>query len=91
MTHAPIKDLREFWRDLFQRFQPVVEAWKEAIEKFGEGLDEIEEALTTYQEREKKRAYEHMITPPLDHTLAQVTHTRSKPPQPHRTYRRRTP
>lgn len=71
-----------------EEFMPAI---RKLVSEVAEALAKIEEHLGEVQEREKKRAYEHLITPPVDHTHAHVTHTSSKPPHGKRMYRRRTP
>ena len=72
---------------LIKMMEPIREAWV----KLRDAVNEIAEAVEGVQEREKTRAYEHMITPPHDHTHSHVTHTSSKPPHDTHLYRRRTP
>lgn len=74
--------------DFFNELAPIL---RKFVREAREALEKIEEHLGEVQEREKKRAYEHLITPPVDHTRTHVTHTSSKPPQGTRMYRRRTP
>lgn len=85
ITDNPIQ---RFWQKFFDEVSPaLIEAWN----KIADVAEEITGALEEVQEREKNRAYEHLITPPLDHTMSHVIHTSTKPPHPIRVYRRRTP
>lgn len=80
------------WLHPLQNFvQKILPAIQELEAKLRDTIDQLEEVVTTVQEREKQRAYEHLITPPHDHTHAHVSHTSTKPPRPARPYRRRTP
>ena len=80
------------WLHPLQEFaKKILPVIQELAAQLRDTMAQFEEAATAAQEREKQRAYEHLITPPQDHTLAHVTHTRTKPPAPARIYRRRTP
>lgn len=78
-------------QQIVDAYRPMVKAAGEVLRKVAEVLDKVRETYEETQEREKQRAYEHLVLPPHDHTRARVAHTSSKPPHPHRTYRRRTP
>lgn len=75
----------------------VVDLARNALHKLGQALLDMADALRGVdkahkQAEETKQAetYHHLIDPPRDHTLAHVTHTRTKPPRPHRIHRRVT-
>lgn len=91
MTEKPSGILMLITQQIIEVYRPIVKAVGEALHKLAEVIDEIGDDLADTQEREKDRAYEHLITPPRDHTTVHVTHTSTKPPHPARIYRRRTP
>lgn len=76
---------------ILDAFRPVMKELTETLQRLGEAVRDLPEHQKKTQERKKNRAYEHMITPPHDHTHAHVTHTSPKPTSPARIYRRRTP
>lgn len=91
MTEKPSAILTLIVEQVIEAYRPIIKAVEEALHELAEVLDEIRDELTDTQAREKNRAYAHLITPPLNHTHAHVTHTNTKPPAPTRIYRRRTP
>lgn len=84
-----------FWKHL----DPVVEllnndiipAIIQAMEDLEKVCREITESFTTAQEQQAQRTHQELVTLPLDHTHAHVSHTSTKPPARTRIYRRRTP
>lgn len=91
MTANPSPILTLIAQQIFEVYRPILKAAGDALRKVAESLDEIRELHEETQERETHRAYEHLITPPHDHTHSHVSHTSAKPPHPARIYRRRTP
>lgn len=95
MTEKPSAILTLITEQVIEAYRPIVKAVGEALHELAEILDEIRDEirdeLADTQAREKNRAYAHLITPPLNHAHAHVTHTNTKPPAPTRIYRRRTP
>lgn len=76
----------------------IADLARNALRKLGEALLDMADALRGVakvhkQAEETKQAetYHHLIGPPRGHTLAHVTHTRTKPPRPRRIHRRVTP
>lgn len=76
----------------------VVEIASNALRKLGEALLDMADALRGVvkahkqaEETKQAKTYHHLISPPRGHMLAHVTHTRTKPPHPHRLHRRLTP
>lgn len=61
------------------------------VREAAEALAKIEELLEETEAPESSRTDRRLVTRPVDHTHAHVTHTSSKPPHGKRMYRRRTP
>ncbi|GFK19221.1 hypothetical protein KbCgl_17930 [Corynebacterium glutamicum] len=61
------------------------------VREAAEAMAKIEELLEETEAPESSRTDRRLVTRPVDHTHAHVTHTSSKPPQGKRMYRRRTP
>lgn len=68
-----------------------IPAWGKFVREVAEALAKIEELLEETEAPESSRTDRRLVTRPVDHTHAHVTHTSSKPPHGVRMYRRRTP
>lgn len=71
-----------------EEFMP---AMRKLVHEVAEALAKIEELLEETAAPESSRTDRRLVTRPVDHTHAHVTHTSSKPPHGKRMYRRRTP
>ena len=69
-------------------FMPAI---RKLVSEVAEVLAKIEELLEETEAPESSRVDRKLVTRPVDHTHAHVTHTSSKPPRNTRLYRRRTP
>ncbi|ALC05940.1 hypothetical protein CDES_07655 [Corynebacterium deserti GIMN1.010] len=71
-----------------EEFMP---AMRKLVREVAEAMAKIEELLEETADPESSRVDRRLVTRPVDHTRAHVTHTSSKPPHNTRLYRRRTP
>lgn len=69
----------------------IMPAIRKLVSEVAEVLAKIEELLEETEAPESSRTDRRLVTRPVDHTHAHVTHTSSKPPHGVRMYRRRTP
>ncbi|AKF27811.1 hypothetical protein YH66_09735 [[Brevibacterium] flavum] len=71
--------------------EEIMPALRKSMREAAEALAKIEELLEETEAPESSRTDRRLVTRPVDHTHAHVTHTSSKPPHGKRMYRRRTP
>lgn len=71
-----------------EEFMPAI---RKLVSEVAEALAKIEELMEETEAPESSRTDRRLVTRPVDHTHAHVTHTSSKPPHGKRMYRRRTP
>lgn len=71
--------------------EEIMPAIRRLTREVAEALAKIEELLEETEAPESSRTDRRLVTRPVDHTRAHVTHTSSKPPRNTRLYRRRTP
>ncbi|BAF54898.1 hypothetical protein [Corynebacterium glutamicum] len=71
--------------------EEVLPSLRKLMREAAEALAKIEEVVEEAEGPESSRTDRRLVTRPVDHTHANVTHTSSKPPHGKRMYRRRTP
>lgn len=71
--------------------EEIMPAIRRLTREVAEALAKIEELLEETEAPESSRTDRRLVTRPVDHTHAHVTHTSSKSPHNTRLYRRRTP